>query len=100
MQFARFDLGAVMRKENGQDKPRSIRYLVGNPLIMKEMVKHVPDAGSYAPLTVLIDERADSVHLSYDLTASSLAIYQNEDALKVARDLDTKVEVVLKLAAE
>ena len=64
MQFARFDLGAVIRKENGQDEPRSIRYLVGNPLIMKEMVKHVPDAGSYAPVTVLIDERADAVHLS------------------------------------
>jgi hypothetical protein len=29
---------------------------------MKEMVKHVPDAGSYAPVTVLVDERADGVH--------------------------------------
>jgi hypothetical protein len=33
---------------------------------MKEMVKNVPDAGSYAPVTVLIDERPDGVHLSYD----------------------------------
>lgn len=99
MQFAKFDLGAVIRKESGLDKPRSIRYLVGNPLIMKEMVKHVPDAGSYAPVTVLIDERADGVHLSYDLMAAFLAPYDNADALKVARDLDSKVESLLKLAA-
>ena len=99
MQFARFDLGSVIRKENGQDKPRTIRYLVGNPLIMKEMVKHVPDAGSYAPVTVLIDERSDGVHLSYDLMAAFLEPYENEDALKVARDLDAKVENLLTQAA-
>ena len=99
MQFARFDLGAVIRKENGQDEPRSIRYLVGNPLIMKEMVKHVPDAGSYAPVTVLIDERADAVHLSYDLMSAFLSPYGNKDALEVARDLDAKVESLLKEAA-
>jgi len=99
MQFARFDLGAVIRKENGQDKPRSLRYLVGNPLIMKEMVKHVPDAGLYAPVTVLIDERADAVHLTYDLMSAFLSPYENEDALNVARDLDAKVETVLRQAS-
>ena len=99
MQFTRFDLGAVIRKESGKDKPKSIRYLVGNPLIMKEMVKHVPDAGSYAPVTVLIDERADAVHLSYDLMSAFLSPYGNKDALEVARDLDAKVENLLKQAA-
>jgi len=49
------------------------------------MVKHVPDAGSYAPVTVLVDERADGVHLSYDRMASLLAPYENLDALEVAR---------------
>jgi hypothetical protein len=33
---------------------------------MKETAKHVPDAGSYAPATILVDERPDGVHLSYD----------------------------------
>jgi hypothetical protein len=51
--------------------------VIGNPLIMKEMVKHVPDAASYAPVTVLIDERGDGVHLSYDLMASFLAPYES-----------------------
>ena len=79
--------------------PRIIRLLIGNPLIMKEMAKHVPDAGSYAPVTVLVDERADGVHLSYDKMASFLAPYANAAALEVARELDTKVERILHQAA-
>jgi hypothetical protein len=63
------------------------------------MAKHVPDAGSYAPVTVLVDERADGVHLSYDRMASLLASYNNPDALAVARDLDKKVEDLLRQAA-
>jgi len=62
-----------VRKETGQDTPRIIRLLIGNPLIMKEMAKHVPDAGSCAPITVLVDERPNGVHLSYDKMTSLLA---------------------------
>ena len=99
MLFMQLDQGAVLQKETGQDTPRIIRLLIGNPLIMKEMAKHVPDAGSYAPVTVLVDERADGVHLSYDKMASLLAPYKNRDALDVARDLDSKVEELLRNAA-
>jgi uncharacterized protein (DUF302 family) len=88
MLFMQLDQGAVLQKETGQDTPRIIRFLIGNPLIMKEMAKHVPDAGSYAPVTVLVDERADGVHLSYDRMASFLAPYGNRDALEVARNLE------------
>src|ERR1700719_4383024 len=66
MMFMELDHRAVLRKESGSDKPRIIRFIIGNPLIMKEMAKHVPDAGSYAPVTVLVDERPDGVHLTYD----------------------------------
>jgi hypothetical protein len=59
----------------------------------------VPDAGSYAPVTILIDERADGVHLSYDRMASFLAPYGNPKALKIAQDLDSKVEALLTAAA-
>jgi hypothetical protein len=68
MLFMELDHGAVIRQETG------------NPLIMKEMAKHVPDVGSYAPVTVLVDERADGVHLCYDRMASLLAPYGNPDA--------------------
>ena len=99
MLFEELDHGAVLRKESGLDKPQILRFLIGNPLVMKEMVKHVPDAGSYAPTTVLVDERADGVHLSYDRMTSFLAPYRNAEALAVARDLDAKVERVLREAA-
>ena len=99
MLFMQLDQGAVVRKETRSDTPRIIRLLIGNPLIMKEMAKHVPDAGSYAPVTVLVDERQDGVHLSYDRMSSFLAPYGNADALQVARDLDRKVEDLLKQAA-
>jgi uncharacterized protein (DUF302 family) len=99
MLFAEFDHGAIVRKGTGRDTPRMIRFVIGNPLIMKEMARRVPDAGSYAPVTILIDERPDGVHLSYDRMASLLAPYQNAAALDVARELDAKVEALLASAA-
>src|SRR5712691_11076043 len=99
MLFVEFDHGAVVRKGTGRGTTRMIRFVIGNPLIMREMAKHVPDAGSYAPVTVLVDERAGGVHLSYDRMASLLAPYNNSEALKVARDLDEKVEALLSAAA-
>jgi uncharacterized protein (DUF302 family) len=99
MTFMELDQGAVLRKETGKGSPKILRFIVGNPLIMKEMAKHVPDAGSYAPVTILVDERSDGVHLSYDRMASLLAPYGNAEALAVARDLDSKIETILRDSA-
>ena len=99
MLFMELDHGAVIRKATGRDKPRMVRLIMGNPLIMQQMARHVPDAGSYAPVTVLVDERSDGVHISYDRMASLLASYGSSDALAVARDLDKKVETLLSEAA-
>ena len=99
MLFAEFDLGAILRRETGAATPRIMRFLVGNPLIMKEMVKHVPDAGSYAPVTILIDERPDGVHVSYDRMESYLLPYGNAEALAVARNLDTRITTLLRECA-
>jgi uncharacterized protein (DUF302 family) len=100
MEFARFDLGEVLRKENATPNPKILRIVAGNPLIMKEMVKHVVDAGSYAPVTILIHERTDCVCISYDRMTSYLASYGDSDALKVAHELDAKVEKIIATAAE
>src|SRR5580704_12201696 len=99
MAFVEFDHGMVVRKGTENHSLKMIRLVIGNPLIMKEMAKRVPDAGSYAPVTVLVDERADGVHVSYDRMASLLAPYGNPDALSIARDLDDKVEDLLQKAA-
>jgi uncharacterized protein (DUF302 family) len=99
MMFMELDHGAILRKETGKSAPKIIRFVIGNPLIMKEMAKHVPDAGSYAPVTILVDEREDGVHLSYDRMVSFLAPYGNAEALAVARDLDSKIGTLLQEAA-
>jgi uncharacterized protein (DUF302 family) len=99
MEFARFDHGGVVHKGESADHPKVFRLVIGNPLIMREMVKYVSDAGSYSPVTILIDERPDGVHMSYDRMASLLAPYENAEALKVAKDLDAKVEALLASAA-
>jgi uncharacterized protein (DUF302 family) len=97
MLFLELDHGAVLRKETGLTTPKMVRLVIGNPLVMKEIAKLVPEVGSYAPVTVLVDERGDGVHLSYDRMASLLAPYGNIDAIAVARDLDSKIENLLLL---
>ena len=99
MEFMRLDHGVVLAKAGVEGGPQMVRLIMGNPLIMQSMARLVPDAGSYAPVTVLVDERADGVHLSYDRMASLLAPYGNDEALNVARDLDAKVENLLRQAA-
>lgn len=66
---------------------------------MKEMAKTVPGAAAYAPVKILVDERADGVHLSYDSMASLLAPYRSQPALVVAQGLDAKVVALLETAA-
>jgi len=99
MEFTRFNLGQILSKAQGASAPKIVRIVLGNPLVMKQMAEHVHDVASYAPVTVLIDERPDGVHLSYDKMASYLASYGNLAALEVARSLDTKVEHLLTVAA-
>jgi len=87
MACVRFDAGEVLRKERGGQGPKILRLVVGNPIIMKEMAKTVPDAASYAPITILVDERADGVHLSYDSMASLIAPYGGQAALVLLVDV-------------
>jgi uncharacterized protein (DUF302 family) len=99
MEFGRFDPSEILAKE--LDGSRRIRRLViGNPLVIKEMVKHVPDAASYAPVTVLVVEGAGSVRLSYDTMASLIDSYASLEASTIARDLDEKIEALLIEAAK
>jgi hypothetical protein len=82
-----------------EGRPKMVRLIVGNPLIMQSMARLVPDAGSYAPVTVLIDQRPDGVYLSYDEMASFLSPYGSAEALIIARDLDAKVKRLLENAS-
>src|SRR5260370_9099440 len=96
MLFMKLDTGAVIRRESGLASPKAQRFLIGNPLIMKDMAKHVPEAASYAPVTVLVDERPDGVHLAYDRMASLLATYDNPEALPAAPALDATLAKLIR----
>src|ERR1700689_5360552 len=98
MLFLEFDHGAVVRKETGLAKPKSMRLVIGNPVVMKGVAGHAPVPVADGPVAVLVDERDDGVHLSYDRMTSFLSPYENSDALKGARDLDWKVERLLSNA--
>jgi uncharacterized protein (DUF302 family) len=99
MEFTRFNHGQFLKKGGVDSAPQIVRIVLGNPLIMKRMAEHLPDAGSYAPVTILIDERPDGVHISYDRMASFLASYGNPAALTVAQELDEKAEALITAAA-
>jgi uncharacterized protein (DUF302 family) len=94
MEFIRFDAGRIVAKDSN-GPVRIQRFVIGNPLVMKEMVKHVPDAASYAPVTVLVAEEAGAVRLSYDTMESLIAPYGSAAASEVARELDKKIESLL-----
>src|ERR1700687_772482 len=50
MLLIEFDHGMIVRKGTERHSARIIRLVMGNPLIMKEMARHVPDVGAYAPV--------------------------------------------------
>jgi uncharacterized protein (DUF302 family) len=100
MEFMRLDMALYLSKGRAGKVRGCYRLLVGNPLIMRRMAEHVPDVASYAPVTILIDEREDGVHLSYDRMVGFLAPYLSAAASGVAAELDRKVEAMLTAAAE
>jgi hypothetical protein len=74
-----------------------VRVIAGNPVTMGEMTRHVPDAGSYAPVTILIQELPDGgTRLAYDSVVSEIAIYDDPAATQVADKLDTEVLGLLR----
>ena len=78
---------------------RLIRLIAGNPVTMGQMTRHVADAGSYAPVTILIQERPDGgTRVAYDSVASAIAPYHNPAASQVADQLDTEVLGLLRQA--
>jgi hypothetical protein len=78
---------------------RLVRLIAGNPVTMGQMTRHVPDAGSYAPVTILIEEtQVGGTRVAYDTVASAIAPYDDAAASEVARRLDAEVLGLLREA--
>ncbi len=76
---------------------RLVRLIAGNPVTMGQMTRHVADAGSYAPVTILIQEMPDGrTRVAYDTVASAIAPYHDAAASEVAQRLDTEVLGLLR----
>jgi hypothetical protein len=74
-----------------------VRLIAGNPVTMGEMTRHIADAGSYAPVTILIQELPDGgSHIAYDSVVSAIAPYHDAAASEVARRLDAEVLTLLR----
>jgi hypothetical protein len=76
---------------------RLVRLIAGNPVTMGEMTRHVPDAGSYAPVTILLEELPDGgTRVAYDSVVSAIALYNDQAATQVAEHLDAEVLDLLR----
>jgi hypothetical protein len=78
---------------------RLVRLIAGNPVTMGQMTRHLPAAGSYAPVTILIQELpGGGTQVAYDTVASAIAPYGDAAASQVAQRLDTDVLSLLRHA--
>jgi hypothetical protein len=76
---------------------RLVRLIAGNPVTMGEMTRHVADAGSYAPVTILIQELPEGgTRVAYDTVTSAIAPYHDAAATTVAQRLDSEVLALLR----
>jgi hypothetical protein len=66
---------------------------------MSKMTSTATDAGSYAPVTILVAERDPGTTLSYDRVASAIAPNASAEASAVAPSLDDAVVRLLRDAA-
>ena len=101
MRFLHLDLDTVLALDPQADQAgrRLVRLIAGNPVTMGQMTRHLPDAGSYAPVTILIQELADGgTQVAYDTVTSAIAPYQSAAASQVAQRLDTEVLGLLRHA--
>ena len=101
MRFLQLDDDRVLALDPQADQAgrRLVRLIAGNPVTMGQMTRHLADAGSYAPVTILIQELpGGGTQVAYDTVASAIAPYENAAASRVAQRLDAEVLSLLRHA--
>jgi hypothetical protein len=101
LRFLQLDLDTALAldPQAHQAGRRLVRLIAGNPVTMGQMTRHVPAAGSYAPITILIQELpGGGTQVTYDTVASAIAPYGDAAASQVAQRLDTEVLSLLRHA--
>jgi hypothetical protein len=94
MRFLQLDLDTVLALDPRahQAGRRLVRLIAGNPVTLGQMTCHLPAAGSYAPITILIQQLpGGGTQVAYDTVASAIAPYADAAASQVAQRLDAEV---------
>ncbi|OBF64414.1 hypothetical protein A5753_10595 [Mycobacterium sp. 852002-51971_SCH5477799-a] len=90
MLFGLFDHGAWVIKA-GIDR-KTIRVILGNPLIAITMLRHDVKAGLFAPVELLLaDEGEGHSSLTYVKPSSLMVVNPNPELLSAAQKLDEKL---------
>ena len=76
---------------------RSVRWILGNPLIAITMIRHDISAGLFAPVELLLTEAEDGqgTTVTYVRPSTLMAIEQNPPLLDAARVLDEKCDALV-----
>jgi hypothetical protein len=77
IRFLQLDLDAALAldPQARQAGCRLVRLIAGNPVTMGQMTRYLPAAGSYAPVTILIQELpGGGTQVAYDTVASAIAL--------------------------
>ena len=87
--LARVDQGALFRLSG--DPVQATLYLVGNPVIAREILAVEPAAGLYAPFRVAVYRDALGAHVAYDQPSSVFASFGSDAIDAIARELDEEI---------
>jgi hypothetical protein len=78
----------------------AVQYELGNPLTASRMTRYQLAAGLYAPLRVIIYEKADGGScIEYDLPSSLFGQFGDDRITEVAHGLDVALSRALSVAA-
>jgi uncharacterized protein (DUF302 family) len=94
--LARVDSGALLSLA-GQPLEATL-YLVGNPLLAREITAIQPLAALYAPFRVAVYRDPSGVHIAYDQPSSVLGSLASATVDEIALNLDDKIRRVTEEA--
>jgi uncharacterized protein (DUF302 family) len=79
---------------------RTIRWILGNPLIAITMIRHDITAGLFAPVEILVteDEGGKGTTVTYVRPSSLMVIAENPPLRRAADDLDVKLDALINKA--
>lgn len=97
MTFNVIDHGSLMSLAFAGTKAKM--YVIGNPLIARQMLEQNLEVGLYVPLRMLVyEDREGRTQITYDRPSFLLGQFQNPKILAIAQMLDGKLEEIISRA--